>query len=100
MTSESALVRKIIASVKAQFPRAYCIKLADRFRRGLPDILIVCRAAINDPHVLFVEAKIATGRVTKIQAVEHEAIERAGGRVIVAKSVDDVLYALKIASAE
>lgn len=50
--SESTLVRRIIKAVKARCPKVYVAKLSDRFRRGIPDLLILL------PHdAIFVETK-------------------------------------------
>ena len=92
---ESDLVRKIMKAVKASYPHAYCVKLADRYRRGLPDLMILLPYQ-NGPHCLhcdqfFVEAKSPIGRLSKIQIEEHRLICKAGSEVLVARDVATVL---------
>jgi DNA-binding Lrp family transcriptional regulator len=100
--SESALVRRIIKAVKARYPRAYVIKIADRFRRGVPDLHITFprnftwepgREEINDE--VYVETKAPKGGLSKIQQAEHKKIEEALGTVLVAYCVEDVLKFLE-----
>ncbi len=100
---ESDLVRKIMKAVKTKYPAAYVVKLADRYRRGLPDLLIVCPLMIwhASPSItLFVEVKTDDGVVSAIQAQEHREIFRAGGLLLVARSVEDVLMTLQRAEAQ
>jgi hypothetical protein len=102
--SESALVRKIIAAVRAKYKRAYVRKINDRNSRGIPDLLIVFprgdRREILHPHagVLFVEAKTEVGVVSKIQEIEHKQIENVGAYgcwVIVARDINTVMETLE-----
>lgn len=107
--TETAILKKIMTTVKKFYPRAYVRKLADRHNRGMPDLIIMvegpaCLAynAQGKVHeftsgvLLFVEVKKpGTGRLSKIQQVEHEEIARAGGRVIVATSPEEVLTVLQ-----
>jgi hypothetical protein len=91
---ESDFVKKLIHAVREKYPRVYVRKLADRYTRGLPDVLIVFTAAWDDcdvVKVLFVECKAPAGKVAAIQAAEHQEIARAGGTVMVAKTVEEVL---------
>ncbi len=103
---ESALVRKIMDAVKKAYPRAYVRKLSDRFNRGIPDILIVFRrwvkCEILTTGVLFVEAKTPTGKVSLVQAIEHEEIldvGTVGCMAMIARSVEEVLETLVIMEA-
>ncbi len=94
--SEAVLVHKIIKAVKAKYPRAYVVKLSDRFTRGLPDLLIVFpRAKTLWGGLLFVEAKAPGGRISKIQEAEHHKIRTANGDILVAKTVERVMEELK-----
>jgi hypothetical protein len=88
--SEATLVRRIKKAVKAAYPRAFVAKLADRHTRGLPDLLILLPGV-----TLFVETKAPGGKLSPIQRAVHEEIERAGGYVLVARSVEDVLRCLE-----
>jgi hypothetical protein len=96
---ETALVRRIIKAVKARYPRAYVIKIADRFRRGVPDLHItfpvVKDERLPDSEELYVEAKTTRGKTSKIQDAEHEKIWDAGAISIVVTSAEEVLSTLK-----
>lgn len=56
---------------------------------GLPDIIGVYRGRF-----VAWETKMPSGRVSVIQALTHERIERAGGIVTVPRSVPEALEAL------
>lgn len=101
---EASLVRKIIKAVKAKYPTAYVRKLSDRHTRGLPDLVIVfhCSAFVSQWNqdcewggILFVEAKTMYGKVGPLQVAEHNAIERAGGESIFARSPEEVMNKLE-----
>lgn len=87
---EASLVRAIQKAVRQEHPRAFVVKLADRHTRGLPDLLIVLPGI-----TLFVEVKVPGGTIRPIQRLVHDEIERAGGCVIVAYSVEEVLDQLR-----
>jgi VRR-NUC domain len=87
---ESRLLRQITLAVRRAYPDAYVRKIADRMSRGLPDLLILIGGLL-----LFVEVKTPEGRCSPIQMHEHLLIETAGGRVIVARSPDEVLAVLE-----
>ncbi len=107
MPRESATDRAILRAVRREYPTAYARKIADRFTRGLADILIVFRVGIevvtedgNEVDdswclTLFVETKTSGGKTSKIQDEEHRQIRRAGGEVIVATSAADVLAKMR-----
>ena|SRR6185503_818755 len=101
---ESGLVRKIKKAVEEKYPRAYCRKLADRFTRGLPDLLILVPVfrkmagrvwGVEATLTLMVETKTQDGRLSPIQIAEHEAITKSGGVVLVARDVETVLAYLE-----
>ena len=92
---ESLLVQKIIRAVRERYPAAYVRKLADRFNRGLPDILILFNSVYGIPKSLFVEVKTDRGVLSEIQKQEHIDIARAGGVVVVARDVEFVLDVLR-----
>jgi hypothetical protein len=101
---ESKLVIDIMVAVKSTYPRAYVRKFADRYTRGLPDLLILFHTS-RDPlgapttlesGVILVEVKNTTGRLREIQKKELEDIQRAGGQAVVARSVEDVLSVMRM----
>ena len=99
---EKTIVSAIITQVRQKYPRAYVRKLADRFTRGLPDLLILFPRTIgdtcNETGVLWVETKSRTGRLSPLQKAEHEKIlhvETFGLEVIVAKDTETVLAKLQ-----
>ena len=106
---ESAILLKIQAAVVKEFPTAWIRKLADRFTRGLPD-LIICyqREKLLPPlilsetkknyystspefAVLFVEVKRPDGSESKIQELERSRVTTLGGSWIVASSAAEVI---------
>ena len=88
---EAALVRAIIRAVTGEYPKAIVVKLADRFTRGLPDLLIVTLST-----VYFVECKSEIGKLTPLQQAFQRRVDAVGGRVLhaVARSVHDVMSML------
>ena len=84
--TEAYLVRHIIAAIRARKPEAYVRKLSDRYTRGLPDILVVWHG-----RAIFLEIKTETGKLSKLQAREIEAIWQAGGLAHVVRSVESAL---------
>lgn len=98
MAGESKIVESIIHAVKRKYPRAYIRKIADRFSRGIPDLLILvhcmCRP-IGQGGVLFVEVKTDSGVVSAIQEAEMSSIRQNNGEVMVATGVDEVLAKLE-----
>lgn len=54
-------------------------------KAGVPDILIVHRGQAH-----WIELKAPRGRTTDAQDVVHDALQRAGCRVSIARSIDDV----------
>lgn len=85
MARESALV----AAIRRELDKrgAYTVKThgSGVGRAGVPDLLCIHRGA-----GLAIEAKTARGRLSKLQAWELERVRAAGGRAIVARSVEDV----------
>lgn len=97
---ESTLVTKIIKEVRKRYPRAYCRKFSDRFQRGIPDILIAVPILLNEINgeILFnlwVEAKTDTGRLSILQRMEGNEINRLPCALwMVARSVEEVIQVL------
>lgn len=54
-------------------------------RPGIPDVVGCVRGLFFG-----FELKTPTGRTSKIQRLVHRLLQRAGGRVVVARSVDEV----------
>jgi len=105
---ESAIVRAIIKAVKAKYPNAFLFKISDRFRRGIPDLLIQFEGdtylesvgfRLRHGKTLYVETKTQTGVVSKIQTATMEEIERGGGRTIVSRDPATVLAKLELMGA-
>ncbi len=95
--SEARLVQKIEKAIKAAYPSAWVVKLADRYHRGLPDLVVTFNVWHSDwpTATIWFETKTKNGRLSKIQIAEHEKIKRAGGLVFVAQSVSVVMTTLK-----
>jgi hypothetical protein len=79
---ESTIVSKIMREVRNKYPRAIVWKLADRFTRGLPDLLIFFQRLVLDSltnksvlprdyacqvGVLAVEVKAPNGKLKSVQ---------------------------------
>lgn len=57
---------------------------------GTPDLLIV-----GNGFTLWVEVKDAKGKLRDTQKQMHKDLSRMGHNVVIARSVDDVLFAIK-----
>ncbi len=102
MPRESTIVRRIIAAVKKRYPTAVVWKIADRFARGRPDIIVFlpCMIANTYPNryggVLVIETKVPVGGVlSKIQEQTIRELRAAGAECIVATCVEDVMGKLE-----
>ena len=86
-SSEKRLKEKVLAMLKREYGDAWVYKTADRWKSGIPDLLI-CRKGF----LFAAELKIGNrkGRGFKLQLHVLEQIKRAGGRVAVCRSVDQV----------
>lgn len=71
--------------IKQEFPRAFVYKAADKFRSGIPDLLICL-----DGMFCAIELKTLTGKTSRIQDYTIAKIAAAGGRTAVARSVEEV----------
>ena len=83
--TESKIVKSIIDGIRKEWPLSYVRKINDRHTRGIPDIV----AQVSDGVVsvmFWIEVKTPDGVVSKIQKLEHESIERAGGIILVVTS--------------
>lgn len=84
---ESQIQNAIIQRLKKNYPRAYIVKISDRFVSGIPDILMILRGV---PY--FFEVKTPMGKLTNLQMYTLKKIQRAGGKVAVLRSVLDIKY--------
>ena len=84
-SSEKRLKEKVLRMLKSEFRDAWVYKTSDRWRSGIPDILICHKGC-------FVATELKAGRykATKLQRYVLEMIRRAGGRAAVCRSVDEV----------
>jgi len=69
--------------LRREFGDAWVYKTSDRWKSGIPDVLI-CR----EGRFFAVELKVGNNKATRIQLYVLEQIKRAGGRVAVCRSVD------------
>ncbi len=111
MPREATIVQRIRKAVRAKYPTAFVMKLADRFTRGVPDLLIVFRRHnrmdpdlrfMDSTGVLFVETKTKDGVMSEIQRDTVRkllGIAPHGCNAIVATTVDEVLTALDMMGA-
>lgn len=68
-----------------EFPGAWVYKTSDRWKAGIPDLLIC-----NNGRLYAAELKIGKNKPTRIQLYIIKQIERAGGRVAMCYSVEEV----------
>jgi len=83
--SETKLKEKVLSLLKKEFRDAWVYKTADRWKSGIPDIL-VCRGG----RFFAIELKVGNNKATRLQLHVLKQIKRAGGRVAVCRSVDQV----------
>lgn len=83
--SETKLKNKVIQFVRKHYPEAWMYKAADRFTSGIPDLLICWKGGFYA-----IELKVGFNKATPIQEYVMREIRRAGGRVSVCRSVEDV----------
>lgn len=72
--AESRLVAKLKKRIAERLPNAFVVKLADRFTRGLADLLVQAVAPDGCLVVLHVEAKTEKGRQTELQRIMERRI--------------------------
>ena len=85
---ESRIVRRIMQALGEKFPRAYFRKIhGNAFQHvGIPDI-IGCVEGV----FIGLEVKTDTGRVSRVQELEGEAIVRASGRFGVVRTPEEAV---------
>jgi len=84
-SSETRLKEKVLAMLRREFGDAWVYKTSDRWKAGIPDVLI-CRKG----RFFAAELKAGNNKATRLQLYVLEQIKRAGGRVAVCRSVDQV----------
>lgn len=94
---EKDILRQIRQFLSMLGPRCYVVRQHQSLgsARGVPDLT----GCIYHPHgggrFFAIEVKGPRGRVTKHQAQHLEAVQKAGGIAVVARSLDDVLAAFR-----
>ena len=83
--SETKLKNQVIDYLRRDLPSAWFYKSADRFTAGIPD-LIICKEGM----FYAVELKVNSNKATPIQEYVMREIRKAGGRVKVCRSVEEV----------
>ena len=81
--NEQGIQSKIIAYLKSR--NIYYVKTIVCSKAGTPDII-----ACDKGRFIAVEVKAEKGTLTPLQARTLDEIQNAGGRAIVARSVEDV----------
>ena len=88
--NETQFKQRVIDTIRTEYPDAWFKKISDRFQSGIPDII----GCLNG-RFFAIELKVPGGRVDRLQTYELERIRKAGGRAIVAYSLDQVRGFLK-----
>jgi len=83
--SETRIKEKVLAFLKAEYPKAWVYKAADRWTSGIPDLLMCV-----DGRFVAIELKAGKNQPTKIQKYVIESICASGGRATVCRSVEEV----------
>lgn len=71
--------------LRREFPGAWVQKFFDMANSGIPDMVI-----IFNEYTVWVELKIKTGRLSKIQIEVHKRMRAAGADIAVCKTVNEV----------
>lgn len=83
--SETKLKNQVIDYLRRELPSAWFYKCADRFTAGIPD-LIICKEGM----FYAIELKVGSNKASPIQKFVMREITKAGGRVCVCRSVEEV----------
>ena len=83
--SETKLKNQVIEYLRRELPSAWFYKCADRFTAGIPD-LIICKEGM----FYAIELKVGSNKASPIQEFVMREISKAGGRVCVCRSVEEV----------
>lgn len=84
---ESHLQTKVMRYLHSQ--GLYARKIHDTYLSGFPDVICVIKGK-----AVFFELKSDKGKLSKIQEVEMEKIEKAGGSFFVIRTMDELKLAL------
>lgn len=90
---EKDIQKTIVSYLKSRNIVAY--KIDSTSRRGLPDLLCV-----GHGDVFMIEVKTEKGRLSKLQVHAHKEITEHGGKVFVARNIQDVAHIIKEVYAE
>jgi hypothetical protein len=82
---EQDLKRRVIKTLKDEFPGCFIWKISDRWISGIPDILFIYKGV----HIFF-ELKTDKGVVSKIQQYTIDKIMASGGYAYAVRSVEEV----------
>lgn len=82
--SEGDLKRKCVAFLKKNYPGMWFYCPADRFRSGIPDILMC-----SEGDLMWAELKDKRGRVSAIQEWTHHLLKSAGAAGCVIRSLEE-----------
>ncbi len=88
--TESTLTRAVVKMIHQEFPGIWFYKACDRFRAGLPDLILNCTGIFCG-----IELKVGKNKPTKLQEYEIKQIIKYGGKAITCYSVDEVRQFLK-----
>lgn len=87
---ERELEKRLVEGVKKLGGKAY--KFVSPGNTGVPDRMIIMPGG----HVIFVELKTDTGRLTKLQQRQISVIKRLGCNVLVAYGLTGVIEVLEV----
>ena len=85
--SEATIRRRIVQAVQRRWPKAWVYHPSERFRSGIPDLLIIV-----PPHgrLLAIEVKTPTMFPTRLQVFTLTAIRQAGGSAHILRDPSEV----------
>lgn len=83
--SEQKLKLKVLGYLKKEYPASWVYKTADMFQSGIPDILL-----LNKGTLYGIELKHGRNKATKLQLHVLSCIKKAGGKVAVCYSLEEV----------
>jgi len=84
MQSEQDLKRRVIATLKNDYPGCWIWKISDQWTSGIPDVLFIYQGV----HI-FMELKSERGKLSKLQDHTLHRINAAGGHAWEIRSVED-----------
>ena len=84
MQAETRLKAKVLKYLST-LDNVWVYKSSDKFRSGIPDILICDNGAF-----VAIELKTRYGNLSKLQKYELNRIDKAGGETLVCRSLQEV----------